>query len=617
MKRLFVVFNLIIIASLLLAACQPAATPTEAPTAAPTQPPPPTQAPGEQPTEIVLPDLGGRVIKIAVENAYLPFNFVRLDTGEADGWDYDFINEACKRLNCVPEWIEFAWDPMIAAVAEGQFDMAADGITITEERAKQVDFSIGYMNIEQRLLVRIDEDRFETIEELAADPNLKVGEQVGTTNYETAKKYVGEDRILAFDTFGMAVQALISGDVDGVVIDEVAGLGYLGANRDKVKLVGPSISSDQLGFIFPKGSDLVEPFNLVIMQMKADGTLDKLNQKWFTKSSEEIIAEVGGIGEGAYGVDIGTEEHPIKVLFVPSVDAQQIIAGGEMLAKVLNEATGLVFEVSVPTSYAATLEEMCASPSDTIGFIPGLGYVLANQLCGVKVAAKAIRFGLDWYAAMIVVARDSQYQSLADLNGKKWAYPDAASTSGYLYPLYMFQEAGITLGETVEAGSHDAAMRAVYNGEADFGTAFYSPPIVDGKSLGVDALENPDVPEELVASCANTAEDKTILCGNYEPRDARRNLRKEVPDAIQKLRILAVTPAIPNDTVSFGPEFPDDLREQIIQALFDLAANDPEGFAKAMEAYSWTGINPATDAEYDPIRLAVQASGITLEDLGK
>jgi phosphonate transport system substrate-binding protein len=312
---------------------------------------------------------------------------------------------------------------------------------------------------------------------------------------------------------------------------------------------------------------------------------------------------------------VGSPEHPIKVLFVPSVDAAEITAGGELLAVALNEATGLTFEVVVPTSYAATLEEVCASPSDTMAFVPGLGYVLGNQLCGIKVGGKAVRFGLDWYAAMVVVARDSEYQTLADLNGKKWAYPDATSTSGYLYPQYMFQEEGLVPGEIVEAGSHDAAVRAVYNGEVDFATAFWSPANVDGASLGLDGLDQIDVPEDLLASCANTAEDKTVMCGNFEPRDARRNLRKEVSDVMQKVRVLAITPAIANDTVSFGPEFDEALMEQIMQALFDFAANDAEGFATAFDAYSWTGINPATDAEYDDIRNAVSASGFTLEAL--
>jgi phosphonate transport system substrate-binding protein len=316
---------------------------------------------------------------------------------------------------------------------------------------------------------------------------------------------------------------------------------------------------------------------------------------------------------------IGSAEHPIKVLFVPSVDNTQIIAGGEALAATLKAAIGLEFVVVVPTSYAATIEEMCASPSDTMAFIPGLGYVLANQLCGVKVGGKAVRFGTNWYAAMVIVQRDSPYQTLADLNGKKWAYPDATSTSGYLYPQYMFQQAGLVPGETVAAGSHDAAVRALYNGEVDFATAFWSPANVDGVSLGVtlgmDALLNPDVPADLLASCANTAEDKTVMCGNYEPRDARRNIRKEVPDAFQKLRIIAVTPAITNDTVSFGPDFDDAMMQAIMQALFDFATNDPDGFKTAMTAYSWTGIDPVTDAEYDDIRNAVTASGFSLENL--
>jgi phosphonate transport system substrate-binding protein len=314
---------------------------------------------------------------------------------------------------------------------------------------------------------------------------------------------------------------------------------------------------------------------------------------------------------------IGTVEHPIKVLYVPSVDSTKIIAGGDLLAKALNQATGLNFTVNVPNSYAATLEEMCASPKDTMGFIPGLGYVLANQLCGVKAAGKAVRYGNDWYAAMIVVQRSSTIQKVEDLNGKKWAYPEAASTSGYLYPLYIFKAANVTPGETVAAGTHPAVIKAVYNGEADFGTAFYSPPIVDGKPLVWEPGQPLDVPEDLLASCAPTEDGKKLMCGNFEVHDARRNLLTELPDVAQKVRILVTTPKIPNDTVSFGPKFPTDVAKQIMDALFAFAKNDAAGFAKAFEAYSWNGINPATDADYDPIRLAIQASGFSMESLGK
>jgi polar amino acid transport system substrate-binding protein len=187
---------------------------------------------------------------------------------------------------------------MIVAVSQGQFDAAADGITITEERAKVVDFSDGYISVEQRLLGLIDEDRFTGTDDFVADENLLIGTQVGTTNYETAVKWVGADRVTTFDEFGLAVQALIAGDVDGVIIDETAGLGYQGVNADKVKLVDGSLSSDQLGFIYPLGSDLVEPINAALASMQADGFLQTVNDKYF---SPEFSITYDDIAEPTYG----------------------------------------------------------------------------------------------------------------------------------------------------------------------------------------------------------------------------------------------------------------------------------------------------------------------------
>ena len=137
------------------------------------------------------------------------------------------------------------------------------------------------MNIEMRLLVRLDEDRIESIEDIVNDENLVLGTQTGTTNYETATTYLDPERIEAYETFPFAVQALIAGDLDAVIIDEVAGQGYLGEDSDKVKLVGPSISSDQLGFIYPQGSDLVDPVNAALDELKANGFLDEVNLYYF------------------------------------------------------------------------------------------------------------------------------------------------------------------------------------------------------------------------------------------------------------------------------------------------------------------------------------------------
>ncbi|MGI8517414.1 MAG: substrate-binding periplasmic protein [Acidimicrobiia bacterium] len=239
-----------------------------------------------------LPDLGGQNVTVAVENAYLPFNYVDPSSGEGAGWDYDALAEICDRLNCVPEFVATGWEGMIIAVSEGQFDMAADGITITDERAQQVDFSDGYISVEQRLLVRLDEDRFATLEEFEAG-DFVIGTQTGTTNFETAAEVYGEDRISAFGDFPLAIQALIAGDVDAVIIDDTAGVGYQGENAEVLQLLDGSLASDALGFIFPKGSELVDPFNAALASMEADGTMDALAEKFFSPAFTITYDDIG------------------------------------------------------------------------------------------------------------------------------------------------------------------------------------------------------------------------------------------------------------------------------------------------------------------------------------
>jgi phosphonate transport system substrate-binding protein len=311
---------------------------------------------------------------------------------------------------------------------------------------------------------------------------------------------------------------------------------------------------------------------------------------------------------------LGSEEHPIKVLFVPSVDAAVIVAGGEVMAEALNEATGLFFEVSVPTSYAATIEEICASPADTIAFIPAQGYVLANQLCGVDVSMKAIRRGWGVYWTEFIVRRDSGIESLADLNGLSWAYPDAGSTSGYLAPLVFMKQEGIEVGETVEAGGHPQVVNAVLNGEADFGTTFFSPFAVPEGVEAWDIGDEPDIPADLIETCAPNEEG--LFCEGYRVLDARANVREEAPDIVQQVKILGLTSAIPNDTLSFGPDFPADVRAQIEEAILAFAETDAwvESIGNE-DFYGWSGVEPAADSEYDLIRAMVEEAGISLEDL--
>ncbi len=100
--------------------------------------------------------------------------------------------------------------------------------------------------------------------------------------------------------------------------------------------------------------------------------------------------------------------------------------------------------------------------------------------------------------------------------------------------------------------------------------------------------------------------------------DARANIRTDAPDVMQKVRILLTSPAIPNDTLSFGPDFPAELRAQIEEALLAFAETEAWGESiGSQDFYGWTGILPATDAEYDMVRKMVEATGLTLEGLGE
>ena len=232
-----------------------------------------------------LPDLGGKEVTVVTENAYPPLQFID-DSGNAVGWEYDAMAEIAKRINITVEYETISWDAMIAAVSEGQFDMGMTGITIRDDRAEVVDFSDPYMRSEMVMMVRGDEDRFTDAVSFAADPDLLMAAQPGTTPF-----YVGvydvldgdeqNPRIKLFETFGATVQALRANDVDLVLTDGTAGEGYVAASEGGLKIIGEALGTEDFGFIFPKGSELVGPVNAAIASMKEDGTIEALNKKWF------------------------------------------------------------------------------------------------------------------------------------------------------------------------------------------------------------------------------------------------------------------------------------------------------------------------------------------------
>ncbi len=263
MKKWITTLSLLAVIAMALTACggQPAApAATEAPAAG------------------KLPDLGGKTVVVAVENAYPPFNMIDEATGKGVGWDYDTVTEICKRINCVPEFKEAAWDGIFPAMQAGEYDWLADGVTYTAERDEIVDFSIPYVTVGQVLLVRADETA--TLDDFKANPDLLVGTQIGTTNEIVAKETFPDKEIQSFEDFGAAVLALISNDIDAVVIDTVSATGYMKENEGKLKNGGQITSDEKLAFVFPPGSDLRAAVDAALQSMIDDGTLEALNKKW-------------------------------------------------------------------------------------------------------------------------------------------------------------------------------------------------------------------------------------------------------------------------------------------------------------------------------------------------
>lgn len=238
-------------------------------------------------------DLGGREVTVGVENAYLPYNYVLAGETEGQGWDYDMWRAICDLINCTPVFVEAGWPAVIDQVAQGELDTAADGISITDERREIVDYSDSYMTVIQKFIVLIDDDRYADSDALIASDAI-IATQGGTTNYELAISLVDESRISAYDQFGLAIEALLSGDVDAVIIDDSAGLGYIGVNADQMKTLDGDLQSDPLGFIYPQGSDLIDPVNFAITTLKADGTFDEIGRKFFGESFAVTYDDIEG-----------------------------------------------------------------------------------------------------------------------------------------------------------------------------------------------------------------------------------------------------------------------------------------------------------------------------------
>ncbi len=274
---------------------------------------------------------------------------------------------------------------------------------------------------------------------------------------------------------------------------------------------------------------------------------------------------------------LGSKSRPIRMYFVPSLEAGKVVSSGEAIAEALHQKTGYYFKVAVPTSYAAVIEALGSYQAD-IAWLPTYAYVLANQKYDAKVRLITVRNGLKSYRGQFVAMKD-EIQSIEDIQGGIIAYTDAASTSGYIYPSAILKQKGIVPKDHIFAGGHPQAILAVYSGRADVACSYWSPEDEEGV-----------------------------------PMDAREKLYQTHPDIFEKIRIIGFTDWIPNDTVTFRPNLPPDLEEGVVQALHEYAAS-LDGQKTLKSLYDVDGLEFATDADYDVVRTALKAMDMDPESM--
>jgi phosphonate transport system substrate-binding protein len=272
--------------------------------------------------------------------------------------------------------------------------------------------------------------------------------------------------------------------------------------------------------------------------------------------------------------DKGTEDNPIVMAFVPSLDSQEVLASGDAIAEMIKEETGLVVKPNVGTDFAAVREAMGAGQAD-IGWLNTFNYILASEKYEVEVGLVTQRYGGTSYLGQINVGADTGITTLEDLKGKVFCWVDPNSTSGYIIPRIFLQANGIDpdndFAQTVEAGSHDQVIISVYNGDCDAGASF---------------------------------------------DDARDNVEDDFPDVKEKVLVLATTAEIPNDSVSFVKDFPADMRQKIVDALLAYAQTD-EGKDVLNTLYDIEGLQAADDTFYDGFRADLSKAGFDIEELAK
>ena len=224
--------------------------------------------------------------KVATDPSFVPFEMMDKDTGEMTGFDMDMIRELAKRAGFEVDINTMDFNGIIPALQTGSVDIAIAGMTITDERAEIVDFSVPYYDSGLQILIGADNEDVKTIDDLKG---MTIGTKIGSTSFDYLTEMFGSDAtITPFPGSSDMYLALMGGNVDAVFYD-APNVGYFAKTRGegRVKVVGPLYEGQQYGIAFAKGSDLREPVNKALGEMREDGTYDKIHGDYFGTAEDK------------------------------------------------------------------------------------------------------------------------------------------------------------------------------------------------------------------------------------------------------------------------------------------------------------------------------------------
>ena len=216
---------------------------------------------------------------VALEGAWQPWSY-HDESDTLVGYDVEVSRAIAEKLGVEPEYVESDWDSLFAGLDAGRFDIVCNGVEVTDERAKTYDFTTPYGYIHTALAVRKDNEDIKSFEDLKGKTTAN---SLASTYMELAESYGAT--VQGIDTLEETIQLLTAGRIDATLNADVSFYDYLNVHPDAdFKLVAQTEDASHVAIPVRKGDDsasLLEAINTAIEELRADGTLKELSEKYF------------------------------------------------------------------------------------------------------------------------------------------------------------------------------------------------------------------------------------------------------------------------------------------------------------------------------------------------